>query len=160
MNIFADFDNCNVIVELTMEDQEAIKNYGASEAVWIKYKFTQSDIEIDLHVMNKTATRIPEAMWFSFNPKMSTGYWSLSKLDGYINSNDIVLNGSTHLHSTQEWNYHINQQLQQSNFGVYSLDAPLVSVGSRNPFPIPLTVKANQNNGLHYCLVNNIWGTK
>lgn len=146
-----------------MQEQESVKNYGASESLWIKYNFTHSNIEIDLHVLNKTATRIPEAMWLSFNPKVNSGYWSLSKLDAQINSNDIILNGSTHLHSTQDWNYFVPTNIVNQNtplVGIYSLDAPLVSIGSRNPFPIPLNVKARQDNGLHYCLVNNIWGTK
>jgi hypothetical protein len=115
-------------------------------------------ISYEVYSFKKTATRLPEATWFSFNPSLpafSNSSWMISKIDGVIDSGKIVFNGSMHLHATKG-----EVSRGGDAFRVTALDSPLVSVGRPDPFPIPLYIPANQNGGVHFCLHNNIWGTK
>ena len=46
--------------------------FGAPATVWVKYHFKSHEtnsIDITLMLFNKTATRIPEALWFTFKYK-------------------------------------------------------------------------------------------
>lgn len=70
----------------------------------------------------------------------------------------IIKNGSTHLHALTGAAYALTNAGEMLR--VYSVDAPLVSVGVISPIPLPLNSMPNQNSGIHFSLYNNLWGTK
>jgi hypothetical protein len=54
---------------------------------------------VSVSIINKTTTRLPEAMLLKIKPEGVTAMdVSLSKLAGWINANDTVIDGSQKLH--------------------------------------------------------------
>jgi hypothetical protein len=60
-------DNISILIEMTMPEV-SYTMYGAPETVWIEHVFVLSEeiLQTKLQLFNKTATRLPEAAWFSF----------------------------------------------------------------------------------------------
>lgn len=102
--------------------------------------------------VNKTACRMPEALWYSFNPIVSEhgAKWFVDKVNYPTPStilllvsqlasislftngvkmtvDNVVVNGTRHLHAT--WNG-VSYQTKNSHFTLFSLDAGLVGFGS------------------------------
>ena len=53
---------------------------------------------------------------------------------------------------------YLDIQTKQGKIRIYSLDAPLVSIGERNLLNSS-TLQPDINQGIHFCLFNNVWGT-
>jgi len=140
--------------------QDLIEYYGSPQYAWANFTFRNSDpntIHIDFQWFNKTATRLPEALWLSFSPVISNGNaWQVQKLNEYININDVRLNGSRHLHGFDQFVRYLSPS--EGNMQIESLDAGLVGIGVPSPFPIPFT-QPDGTKGIHFNLCNNIWGT-
>lgn len=104
----------------------------------------------------KPASRLPEALWFSFVPRLPRPRnWHLEKLGRWISPLEVVYNGNRHLHAVQlaaRCNY------KQTSVELETLDAPLVAPGE--PSLINFTNrKPDLRKGLHVNLYNNLWGT-
>lgn len=143
---------------------DTYESYGAPRAIWVSVGISEDTLDFKLYMVNKTSTRLPEALFVSFNPDIDTnsgGEWTLMKSGEDIDPLDIAVNGSCHLHSldtTQDWNAAYSLD---SGYGFYinSLDVPLASVGFANPFPIPLSPQDSIDGGVAFNIFNNIWGT-
>jgi len=109
-----------------------------------------------LQWFNKPATRMPEAAWFSFNPRVSpTGQWQMNKMGEVIDPLDVVRYGNQHLHAVDR---SLTWHDAKGNLQIETLDAALVSPGSPGLLKFgrtPVSVKG----GMHINLQNNIWGT-
>jgi len=113
---------------------------------------------VDLQWFDKTASRLPESLWLSFVPvSTSKTGWTMEKMSVTIDPLQVVNNGSKHLHSISSGVSYYSQSEGTITFN--SLDAPLISFGTRNPFPTPLDVDPNPEEGVHFLLENQIWGT-
>ena len=56
-------------------------------------------IDIDFQWLGKSSTRLPEALFLSFEPLLKPqNAWRLSKLQQLINPQNVVLNGSQYQH--------------------------------------------------------------
>eukprot|EP01119_Soliformovum_irregulare_P006750 TRINITY_DN1917_c0_g1_i3.p1 TRINITY_DN1917_c0_g1~~TRINITY_DN1917_c0_g1_i3.p1 ORF type:complete len:528 (-),score=69.80 TRINITY_DN1917_c0_g1_i3:113-1696(-) len=131
-----------------------VTNYGAPEVVWTQIQVEEGDISLSFQWFNKTSTRLPEALWLSFDPPPG-GEWHIDKMGEWISPQDVVKNGSRHLHGVgQGVKYHKDGH----TLLFQSVDAAVVSVGHLQPFPTPFTL-ANTTSGMHFNLYNNIWGT-
>jgi hypothetical protein len=103
---------------------------------------------IDVSWQGKQATRLPEALWFSFYTSESD--YRLKKLGSIINPWNVVSKGARSLHAIEE--------MVGNNLSIKTLSSPLVSLGERkllqfdNEFP-------QRNGEVHFNLFNNIWGT-
>lgn len=147
-------------LKLEVSNPVAVSYYGAPSSVSIVYNITSSGIiNMDVVFEKKTPTRLPEASFISFLPDAVSGSsWIVQKLDERVDSSKVVVNGSKHLHvQNGAVTYSVGSG---AVFSVDGPDAPLVSIGSAFAMPIPLNQDANQNGGAHFCLHNNIWGTK
>jgi len=147
------------LIHLTT-DPDTYTNYGAPEHIWIEVAVPANSayFSVDLQVFNKTATRIAEALWVSFYPQAGAaqGEWFVNKLDSWISAEDIVKNGSKHLHSVNDG---VLFNAGNRHLAISSIDAPVVSIGTLNMFPTPVTADPNINGGAHFNLYNNLWGT-
>eukprot|EP01117_Protostelium_nocturnum_P008713 TRINITY_DN3123_c0_g1_i1.p1 TRINITY_DN3123_c0_g1~~TRINITY_DN3123_c0_g1_i1.p1 ORF type:complete len:723 (-),score=236.00 TRINITY_DN3123_c0_g1_i1:54-2222(-) len=148
----------NFLLALTLPEYAHIY-VGAPSRIYVSLSVisTGGNTEFQYRVQwfDKTPTRLPEALWFSFNPvaEPNSNGWSIDKLGYKINPLDIVKNGSFHLHGTTNGVF-----LDRFNFR--SIDAAVVSPGKATPFPIPLDrVDGLNEEGMSFCLYNNIWGT-
>jgi hypothetical protein len=142
--------------------QEAVDNYGAPRQVYIKYTFDNKDPKFDIEVYwyMKTATRLAEAMWLSFNPIVASPYdWRIDVLGYAVSPYEVVINGSQHLHAFQKGVKNENYQRKET-IEIESKDAALVAPGDTDHllnFDGPTKPKCE--NGMHFNLYNNLWGT-
>lgn len=121
-------------------------------------------MNVIVSMFGKTPTRMPEAMWLSFNPLTSgNGTWWMNKLGTMISPLEVMLNGSQAQHavgrSASIFYAASPSDVDDADFFVSSLDSLIVSP-TQSPFPAvaPLPSTALQN-GLSFNLLNNVWNT-
>eukprot|EP00026_Physarum_polycephalum_P003968 Phypoly_transcript_03985.p1 GENE.Phypoly_transcript_03985~~Phypoly_transcript_03985.p1 ORF type:complete len:714 (+),score=74.06 Phypoly_transcript_03985:89-2230(+) len=138
---------------------DAVTLDGAPKSVYINVFIPAngSTIEINLIWQNKTMTRLPEALYFSFMPdwRASTQY-QFNKLGEWISVDEVLLNGSRHLHALQEGARYTDGA---RSLTVTSLDASVACIGTPTAFPTPLTSFPDPSAGSHFVLYDNLWGT-
>lgn len=112
--------------------------------------------------MNKTATRIPEAMFASFNVvpdarDAALDGWSMNKLgeDLQINRLDMqARRGNAHQHGVLDG---FAYGFGDARLQVRTLDAGIVVAGKPTGFPVPFDTP-DLSYGVSTMLVNNLWG--
>lgn len=150
-------DEERFLFELRMPD-EPVKAYGCPARLTLELVLpaAKPGIEINLQWFNKQACRLPEAIWYSFQPVVSNnGAWWLSIMDEWISPLDVVRNGNRNLHGTSHGVRYVgpNRYLH-----IDSLDAPLVAPGQRSLLDFSNRQPA-LSKGIHFNLYNNVWGT-
>jgi len=113
-------------------------------------------IYLNLSWFGKPATRMPEALWLTFNPiAEDVKGWKLEKSGEWISPFDVAPSGNRHMHAVQQgFRYESNDHA----FAVDTLDAPVVALGERDPILFS-NDQPDLTKGLHSCLFNNCWGT-
>ncbi len=145
------------LLELTMEE-EASNRYGCPNAIFVQVEFPddRSEIHFDLQWFDKQASRLPEAVWFSFQPMVSkTGKWSMDKLGTAISPLEVIKNGNRKLHAVDTGVFY---QDSANQLQIETLDAPLVAPGEPSLLNFN-NRQPNTKNGMHFNLLNNVWGT-
>lgn len=156
--------NEDLLVELAFNESLS-RYYGAPRKAWIHYDFRQAaEIRISLDLLRKTATRLPEAMFFTFRPRISLesheehGTWSHAKLGHWEDPLDVAYGAAQGLHYTSEDGVKLSSE-SGTSAQVISLDTGLLRWGAPLPFPTPMHDKPNLAEGASYCLFNNVWNT-
>jgi hypothetical protein len=137
---------------------EAVEIYGCPHEFWVEYIFPDAGSKIACTVQwfGKSATRIAEAIWLSFVPRLAAPQnWRLDKLGESVSPLEVILNGNRKLHAVGEGvSYHGGDGV----LTLRSLDAALVAPGERS--------LVNFNNcqpelwhGMNFLLYNNTWCT-
>lgn len=144
---------------LNLEFEETTcRQYGCPLEIYMEWEFNNKErkIEIKLLWFQKSASRLPEAYWLSFNPiTENSNNWRLMKMGQEISPLDVVENGSKKLHCIDD--KVINVGLNQS-IAIYSKDTPLIAPG--NPSLLDFNNKQPQlEEGMTFMLLNNVWGT-
>ncbi len=153
----ADKDGHHFLTQLQMP-KEAVDHYGCPGVVLLMLYFPEDKphVHFDLRWFNKSASRRPEALWFSFNPKVDApDRWLLQKLGTLISPLDVVSNGARNLHAVDTGV--VNQGSERTLY-LDTIDAPLVSPGRRGLLHFDNSQPPLEN-GMHFNLYNNIWGT-
>jgi hypothetical protein len=121
-----------------------------------RYVFSndKKEVMIVVSIVNKPAVRLPEAYWFSFFPK-DVEKILIEKMGELVDVRDIVDGGSKQMHAIDRY---IDVACKEGVLRITSPDVPLITVGSRDIFDYP-EGGPNLNNGIHFCLFNNLWGT-
>ncbi len=121
---------------------------------------SKADIAWTVSYFGKSPTRLPESLWFSFIPSVSTreaASWRVSKLQLWVSPYDAAKNASNAIHG--QWN-----GLALGNSAtVSSAEVPLVVLGQPTPL-VYLGDDALQpsdvaERGVHYCIFNNQYST-
>lgn len=136
---------------------QAVEQFGAPGVAWVQLEVPADEARLvfTLQWFDKPACRLPEAVWFSFSPAVSSRGWRIEKLGGWIDPRDVVRNGSRHLHACGrgvEW------RGARGRLWLESLDAPLVAPGQRSLLDFNNRL-LRLREGLHFLLYNNLWGT-
>jgi Domain of unknown function (DUF5054) len=172
--IYRSADGCKWTTRLSM-DPIAVRTYGAPASIWMTAELragpneNETDLHIDLRWFNKTATRLPEALWLKFSsppspvaagqpPLDAQGSngrkWLLDKLGEAVDVSQVVLNGSNHIHGIQAASFHDeNVEL----LSIQPTESAIFSVGAPNSFPTPF-LAPSMDGGVFANLCNNIWG--
>lgn len=149
-----------ILVALKFEDQDA---FNSGRAAFPRYAFVELSLpkaEPAIHItvswFGKPATRMPEALWLTFNPIVSDAkQWVLDKSGEAVSPFDVVASGNRHMHGLQQGFAYAGNE---GRFAVETLDAPVVALGERSPLYFS-NEQPDLSKGIHSCLFNNAWGT-
>lgn len=153
-------DAHRVVVALEFHDAEA---FDSGRAAFPRHAFleitlpkTEPVVQLAVSCFNKPATRMPEALWLTFNPVAEDQHgWSLSKCGETISPFDVVASGNRHMHAIEPG---ISYKSGNHSFSVEPIDAPVVALGERSPLHFS-NDWPDLRKGIHSCLFNNAWGT-
>lgn len=152
-----DSEGLHLLVELDAPD-EAHRVYGCAKTFTLEYTFPDAAPRVDIRLQwfDKPATRMPEATWLSFTPRVRPGgAWSLIKLGEQIDPLDVVRYGAQHLHAVDRG---VDYRDKDGGLAIDTLDAPLVSPGAPGLLRFGRGC-ASVRGGMHVNLHNTIWGT-
>eukprot|EP01043_Picozoa_sp_COSAG02_P008352 COSAG02_NODE_265_length_26599_cov_13.943698_17_plen_452_part_00 len=176
--IWRSTDNCTFVTESEFAAPLYITN-GAPQRIFTSVVLTATGLELNVSAVNKTASRLPEALWVSF--KTATTEPSGWKLRYYGSSDvaptDVVEHGAVHLHALGPDGALVYKDADAKDsdslpagveMEIVSLDVPVVSAGLLSPFPSALDNSTKDNTtsliehwieegGWHYNVQNQIW---
>jgi hypothetical protein len=153
-------DAHRIVARLEIKDEEAYQSGRASfpRKVILDLELPKAEpvIHLNLSCFQKPATRLPEALWLTFNPIAEDQKgWTLDKSGESISPFDVAASGNRHMHSLSKgFEY---RQAGQS-FAVETIDAPVIALGERTPLLFSNT-QPDLSAGIHSSLFNNAWGT-
>lgn len=133
-------------------------SYGCPQRVGLEWVFPKDvpEAHFTLQWFEKHTSRLPEALWLSFVPRVSGEVqWQMDKLGQTVSPLEVVSNGSRKLHAVGAG---VALQDGQARLCIQSLDAALLAPGE----PSLLNFNNDQpdlKKGMHFNLYNNIWGT-
>jgi hypothetical protein len=146
-----------VYIKLSMPE-DTMRLMGAPAAILLTYRFAENSNEVRICVdwTNKSANRQPEAIWFSLNPRVeNSNQWKMEKLGQLVSPLAVVKDGNRSLHAV---NGGLHYAGADGTARIETADAPLVAPG--RPALLQHTNRfASLENGFHFLLYNNIWGT-
>ncbi len=132
---------------------EAVRRFGCPENITLEWELPHdfSPLHLTVQWFGKPASRIPEAAWLSFNPRVSRpAAWQLVKLGATIDPRDVVRRGNRQLHAVE--------RAVHPELAIVSRHAPVVALG--NPTLLEFRQQPpDLRDGLHFNLMNNVWGT-
>ncbi|HEX6466398.1 MAG TPA: DUF5054 domain-containing protein, partial [Terriglobales bacterium] len=155
-----DADGHRLLASLEVRDPDALQSGVAAfpEKMYLELFLPDAEptIHINFYWFGKQATRLPEALWLSFNPVASNAEgWRLDKSGEQISPLDVVSSGSRHLHAVSTG---FSYQEGKDSFMVETIDAPLVALGEKSPLNFSRS-QPDLAGGIHCNLFNNAWGT-
>ncbi len=149
-----------IAIDLQFADAKAAESGRAAFPRVLSVDLLVPDNEPVIHLSltwrGKPATRMPEALWLTFNPiAEDVKGWKLDKSGEWISPFDVVASGNRHMHALQQG---FKYESGGHAFEVDTLDAPVVALGERDPILFS-NDQPDLTKGLHSCLFNNCWGT-
>jgi hypothetical protein len=157
-------DGHRILNTLQIEDETALQSGRAAYPLQIRMELLLPNSEPVIHLTfslsRKSPTRLPEALWLTFNPTPPPNGWhsenvALDKSGESISPNEVVANGNRHMHAvTKQFTYHFDS----NTLSIEPLDAPLIALGERTPIGFS-NDQPDLSKGIHSNLCNNAWGT-
>jgi hypothetical protein len=149
-----------ILIRLQFQDDEATQSGRAAfpREVFVEIQTRNGlpALRFEIRCSGKPATRMPEALWLTFNPiAEDPNGWKLDKSGEWISPFDVVASGNRHMHAVQQG---FKYESGKHAFAVDTLDAPVVALGERDPILFS-NDQPDLTKGLHSCLFNNCWGT-
>lgn len=146
-----------LLVELSLPD-EAWRHAGAPRAITVEYRFPTSQpvMEVVVQWFDKPANRMPEAVWFAFQPPVAVpDAWRMEKMGQWVSPLEVVRNGNRNLHAIDRG---VRYEERDGRLLVESLDAPLVAPGMPRLLQFDRTQPPLEL-GMHFNLFNNVFPT-
>ena len=156
-----DKDGLRIVLHLEVEDAGAAASGNVAWPAEFYMELMLPDrepvINVRLTTMGKSANRMPEALWITFNtPRAAMPQrCSLTKVDEAVDSYDVVSGGGQAMHAVNE---PITLQKGSRSLQIVSHDAPVIALGTRSPLNFS-RLQPDLSKGVHVCLFNNAWGT-
>jgi Domain of unknown function (DUF5054) len=149
-----------LLARLQIHDGEALQSGRASFPgnMYLELMLPKADpvIHLNFYWFDKPATRLPEALWLSFRPIVSSQHgWMMDKSGEQVSPYDVVAGGSRHMHAVTS-GFGFSDE-NQSIF-VETLDSPLIALGEKSPLNFSRS-QPDLSGGIHCNLFNNAWGT-
>jgi Domain of unknown function (DUF5054) len=138
--------------------------YGAPLVIWTTVVVPlnpgtgAASIELTVDFYNKTATRLPEALFIRFNTtNAASSRWTMDKLGSKVDPFDVVSGGNQHHHGVLNSGVTVTENGQE--FSIASPNAAIAAFGKPSGFPTSTRVRPELSEGASYMLWNNLWGT-
>eukprot|EP01084_Bolivina_argentea_P248172 415106_1 len=163
------------VVEMNLGTQqsELHSKYGAPSIVYNVINFTGSTDAVNINSdgfamnliwFNKTFTRIPENLWMIFNPSLSCNKMLVNKVGEMVDIQNVVKNGTFHLHSVAPKGVVECQFGSKHTIQVQPIDAPLAGfvpqgMNEFTSFASPLDTVSNLSRGFGFVLFDTVWDT-
>jgi hypothetical protein len=149
-----------LLARLEVRDADAMKSGRASfpQRMYLELRFPKSEpaIEMNFYWFEKPVTRLPEALWLSFNPEVRNQRgWTITKSDDDVSPFDVVAAGNRRMHAVSTG---FSYRDGKDSFVVETLDSPLIALGEKSPLNFSRS-QPDISNGIHCNLFNNAWGT-
>ena len=149
-----------LLASLEIRDSEAFRSGRAAfpQKMYLDIFLPDAEprLELNFYWFQKPATRMPEALWLTFNPVVASPQgWMLEKSGQQVSPFDVVSSGSRHLHAVSTG---FGYRDDKGAFQVETLDAPLLALGERSPINFSRS-QPDLSSGIHCNLFNNAWGT-
>jgi hypothetical protein len=146
-------DGPRIALELAFAP-EAVALAGAPASVELVYEIGEHRLDAHLAWSGKHPTRLPEALWWTFQPQVADpASWRLDKLGASVDPAGTVARGGRWLHGISE-----GATADGGRLRFTSPDAHLVALGEPLLYAFP-DRQPDPAGGLHLNLVNNLWGT-
>jgi hypothetical protein len=160
LDVAEDAQGHRLLAHLDIHDPDALASGRASFPRKMYLEITLPSAEPVVHLefswFDKPATRMPEAIWLSFNPRVpDPKRWVMDKSGEQVSPFDVADGGSRHLHAVSSG---FSYQDQEHSFIVETLDAPLIAFGEKSPLNFS-RAQPDLASGVHCNLINNAWGT-
>jgi hypothetical protein len=149
-----------ILVRMEIQDEEAYQSGRASfpRKIFLELLLPKAspEIHLTLSCFQKPATRLPEALWLTFNPiAQDPRGWTLNKTGESVSPFDVAVSGNRHMHALEKG---FAYQEPGHRFAVETIDAPVVAVGERSALLFSNS-QPDLSAGIHSNLFNNAWGT-
>jgi len=134
------------------------REVGAPRPVFLRYTFSHKEQAFGLELLwfDKAATRLPEAAWLSFQPKVSAPKnWRIEKMGEWFSPLEVCSKGNRNLHAIGRAIRHAGRE---GTLTIESLDAQLVSPGAPRLHEFDNT-QPPLAGGMHFNLHNNLFGS-
>jgi len=147
----------SLLLDLVVTDEKGNAVGGSPRNITVELFFPNKskELQVTLQWFNKPAYRLPEASWFSFIPPVQNGEWIIDKMGQPVNYRDVIKNGNRKLHAVREG---VRFENNTKKCSIASLDAALVAPGKHDFLDFDNRLP-EANEGVHFCLHNNVWGT-
>jgi hypothetical protein len=128
---------------------------GHPREVWVELHPCAGGLSVDLNVLGKRATQMPEALWLAVSVAgTSDAGWVVRKVGEAVDPRDVVDDAGRMMHAVESVEY----DSDTLSLRITPLDSPLVSLGRRALLRFdnePVRPSLGTNFNLH----NNLWGT-
>lgn len=153
-------DAHHILIRSEFEDEESLRSGRAAfpREVYIAIKLPKHDpvLELEITCFHKPATRLPEALWLTFDPAVEDPRgWYFAKSGETIQPFDVIAGGGRRMHAVDPG---FGYRASDHSFQVETIDAPVVALGNRTPLAFSVA-QPDLTEGVHSCLLNNAWGT-
>lgn len=160
LHVEQDEQHHRLLARLEVTDADASKSGRASfpGKMYLELLIPKSEplIHMNFYWFEKPATRLPEALWLSFNPAVGSQQgWTITKSDEDVSPFDVVAAGNRHMHAVSTG---FRYREGNDSFVVETLDSPLIALGERSPINFSRS-QPDLSTGVHCNLFNNAWGT-
>jgi len=148
------------LVQLAIDDPDALHSGRASfpQKMYLEILLPKEQpvVQLNFFWFQKPATRLPEALWLSFQPiAPNATSWMLEKSGEAVSPFEVVPSGNRHMHALSKG---FSYKDEESEFSVETIDAPLVALGVKSPLYFS-NLQPDLSAGVHCNLFNNAWGT-
>jgi hypothetical protein len=149
-----------LLAHLEMHDADASSSGRAAfpESLYLQLTFPVAEpvVEIEFSWFRKSPTRMPEAMWLTFNPNVPDQKgWTMDKAGEQVSPFDVAPGGSRHQHAVST---NVAWRDGSRAFTIECIDAPMIALGEKSPLNFS-RMQPDLSSGIHCNLFNNAWGT-
>jgi Domain of unknown function (DUF5054) len=160
LQVEEDAEAHRMLARLQIVDAQALQSGQAAfpEKMYLEFVLPKAEpvIHLNFYWFQKRATRLPEALWLTFDPIVSGQQgWTMDKSGEQVSPFDVVSSGNRHMHAVSTGFGHTSEK---HSIFVETLDSPVIALGEKSPLNFS-TSQPDLAGGVHCNLFNNAWGT-